>query len=320
MEEEKTITKIEKEYEDIVLIGAAIVDIYGKSFERLIPSDSNPGRISIYPGGVSRNVSENLGRLGLKVSLITSLSQDPFSQVIRKSCAEVGINLSHAYENKKDPSSMYMAILDEEGEMNLALSDTTVLDNMPISHLEGKDRVFRNANILVIDPSLPRHLMQYIVEKYPEQRIILDPVSIGKAKHLYDFVGKFHTIKCNEMEASYLSDIGIEDSKDIKKAATILLGKGLDQVFITRSKKGVYYASKSENGFVQSYAKEIVNVTGAGDAFTAGIVYGMTNHLNLRETAEFASSMSALSLESIRTVNPELSIERVKEYMSRGEE
>lgn len=302
------------EYEHAVVIGAAMIDLYGKSFDPLIPEDSNPGRISIHPGGVSRNISENLARLGIKTSLITSLAQDPFSEIIRRNCLEVGVNLSHAYENKEDPSTMYVAILDKDGEMKLALSDTTGLDNMPQAHLESKDSVLEHADILVIDASLPRHLVAYLVNKYPEQKIILDPVSIGKVSHLKDLVGKFHTIKCNRMEAAYLAEMEINDKEDVKKAASILLDKGIAQVFITLGQKGVYYASHKESGFAESKAKRIVNVTGAGDAFTAGIVYGMLSNYSMSDIADFASRVSAFSLESMLTVNPELNIEKIKNF------
>ncbi len=303
------------EYEHAVVIGAAMIDLYGKSFNPLVSSDSNPGKISIHPGGVSRNISENLARMGIKTSLITSLSNDPFSEIIRRSCAEVGINLSHAYENKEDPSTMYVAILDTDGDMNLALSDTTGLDNMPKSHLESKDTILEHADILVVDASLPAHLMEYLVEKYPQQRIVLDPVSIGKSRQLKGLIGKFHTLKCNRMEAAYLADTPINHKEDVVEVVDKLLKKGLKQVFVTMSGDGVYYSNGIEKGFVDTKATKILNVTGAGDAFTAGVVYGMLSNLNMREIAEFASGASALSLKSMLTVNPELSIEKVKEIM-----
>lgn len=303
------------EYEHAVVIGAAMVDLYGKSFDVLIPQDSNPGEISIYPGGVSRNISENLARLGIKVSLITSLSNDPFSELIRRNSSEVGINLTHSYENRDEVSTMYVAILDQEGDMQLALSDTTALDNMPLEHIQAKKSVIEHADILVIDASLPSEIMQYLAHEHPNQKIVIDPVSIGKARKIYHYVGEFHTIKCNRLEAEYLSDCSIESLEDVPKAAQALLNKGLKQVFITLGKEGAYYASKDQQGFLPSYAKKVVNVTGAGDAFTAGIVYGMLSQLNIQEIAQFATSMSSLSLESMQTVNPSMSLEKVKHKM-----
>lgn len=302
------------EHEHVVVIGAAMIDLYGKSFNPLISNDSNPGRIVMHPGGVSRNISENLARLGIQTSLITSLGNDSFSEIIRRNCLEVGINLSHSYESKTDPSTMYVAILDTNGEMNLALSDTTAIDNMPKSHLESKEVILENADILVVDASLPYHLMEYIVRRFPEHRIVLDPVSIGKAKQLRDLVGKFHTIKCNKLEAAYLSSTNIESLEDVKLAGQRLLAKGITQVFITLGADGVYYCSTESSGFVSSKAKSIVNVSGGGDAFTAGVVYGMLGKMAINDIAEFASVASAISLESMLTVNPELSIEKVREY------
>lgn len=71
--------------------------------------------------------------------------------------------------------------------------------------------------------------MRYVVQAHSHKRIVIDPVSIGKARKLYDFVGLFHTIKCNRMEASFLSDHEIVDLVDVSIAAQNLLDKGLKQ-------------------------------------------------------------------------------------------
>lgn len=142
----------------VVAIGSAMLDLYGKSDGPLIAKDSNPGEISLYPGGVSRNISENLARIGIEVCLITSLSKDPFSDVIKVNASDVGFDLSHAYENKDDRTTMYVAILDEKGDMLLALSDTTGLDHMPVTHIQSKHDVIDAADLLVMDASLPASL------------------------------------------------------------------------------------------------------------------------------------------------------------------
>lgn len=56
-------------------------------------------------------------------------------------------------------------------------------------------------------------------------------------------------------------------------------------------------------------------MTGAGDAFTAGIIYGMLARMDIEAIARFATSMSAMSLASMQTVSPDLSLSKVKEIM-----
>lgn len=302
-------------YKSVVIIGAVMIDLYGKSMEPLLDGESNPGNITIHPGGVSRNISENLARLGIKVNLISSICDDPFGKVIKNNCDNLGIDYSNSYFIEDEISTIYMAILDNDGEMNLALSDTTALDKMPLSHIVQKESIFNHSEIIVVDPSLPEDLICYIVEHYKNKKIIVDPVSIGKASKLKKIIGKFHTLKCNRNEAEFLSGIKINNQSSLELASKTLIDKGITQVFITLGANGVFYQNLEEIGRIKSIATKIVNVTGAGDAFTAGVVYCMLLDSNIKNTAEFASAMSAFSLRDMRAVSPELSLDKIKKII-----
>lgn len=304
--------------ESIVAIGAAMIDLYGKSYNPLLEGESNPGEVTIHPGGVSRNISENLSRLGIKIHLITSICDDPFGAMIKKSCEDLNIDISHSYFLENEISTTYLAILDDDGEMNIAMSDTSALDKMPVDHLIKKEAIINRGEAIVIDASLPKALMEYLVEAHPDKKIIIDPVSIGKAHKLIDMVGKFHTIKCNKNEAEFLSNMTINDEDSLKEVSRYFLDKGTSQIFITLGKKGVYYANRQEEGMLPSMAKKLVNVTGAGDAFTAGIAYCTLSNMKIKDMAMFAQTMSSFALESMYAVNPEISLQavnkRLKEY------
>lgn len=303
------------EYAGIVVIGATMIDLYGKSRDSLLDGESNPGDVTIYPGGVSRNISENLSRLGVKVNLITSICDDPFGEVIKENCESLGIDYSHSYFLENEASTIYMAILDNDGEMKLALSDTTALDKMPLDHIIRKEAVIERAEVVVIDASLPEDLMHYLVDHNKDKITIIDPVSIGKAHKLVKFIGKFHTVKCNLNEAEFLSGVKIVDQESLDQASTNLINKGVKQVFITLGPKGVHYHNEFEKGRMETMATKLVNVTGAGDAFTAGVAYCALSNLGIRETAKFASAMSSFSLASMRAVSPDLALHKINEIL-----
>lgn len=304
------------EYESVVVIGAAMIDIFGKTTKPLLQEESNPGKVTIHPGGVSRNISENLARLGIKVNLITSICDDPFGKIIRNSCDDLGIDISNSYFLENDVSTIYLAILDQDGEMNVALSDTSALDKMPLDHIKRKETTINRGEVIVMDASLPEEIMRYVVEKHSDKRIIIDPVSIGKAEKLVDFIGKFHTVKCNKHEAEFLSGITIDDEKSLSKAADVLMDKGVKQLFITLGKEGVYYRNEQKTGTLPSLVKELVNVTGAGDSFTAGVAYCLLSNIDIEETARFASAMSSLTLESMRAVSSQLSLHEINSRLA----
>ncbi|RKX80638.1 MAG: kinase, partial [Spirochaetes bacterium] len=74
----------------VALIGAANIDIQGFSSNLIIARDSNPGSIEFCAGGVSRNIAENLSRLGVSTELISAIGGDPNGELILSSCRDCG--------------------------------------------------------------------------------------------------------------------------------------------------------------------------------------------------------------------------------------
>ena len=95
--------------------------------------------------------------------------------------------------------------------------------------------------------------------------------------------------------------------------------KGVGSVFITLGSDGVYCANKHESLHIEGIKINIVNATGAGDAFMAGIIYGFMNNLTLSETAKFSVGASILALSHKNTINPNISVDlinqRIKELL-----
>jgi len=298
----------------LVVIGASMIDIVGKSKNSLIHKDSNPGQIRVSAGGVSRNISENLSRLGAHVSLLTALCDDSFGQMIKDSCVRANVDISEAYMVQGESTTTYIAILDDSGDMDLALSDTSALDKIPVDYIIKKDYVLKSSEIIVVDAVLPSDVMDVIGQKYAStKRIFIDPVSIGKAKSIKHKLHYFNTLKCNRLEAEYLSDTTIKNKQDVIKAAEILQSKGVKCVYITLGAEGVYYKTELESGFMQTQATEVQNATGAGDAFMAGLVYSKLNEYEEKECVKFALACASIAMESQYTVNPNISFEMVKE-------
>lgn len=302
----------------ITVIGASMVDIVGKSFVSIIERDSNPGQLSISAGGVSRNIAGNLARLNQDVSLITALGDDSLSQVIVASCQELNINLDHAHFQKDGISTTYLAILDDDGDLALALSDTTLLDNLPLSHIQKNHAIINAGEVIVMDAALPDLIIQYILKEYSQKRIYLDPVSVGKAVSVKDYLGSFYMLKCNVLEASYLSNHNIKSETDFFKAADYFHQLGVKTVVITRGPNGIFYSSDGEQGFYQHRAVSVVNATGAGDAFLAGWVYSDLKNYPLDLKIKVASEVAALTLEGKTSVSDKLSEAYLKEVLENG--
>ena len=80
----------------IFVLGAAITDLMGFPVRPVAQSDSVPGKIRKAPGGVGRNLAENLVRLGLPVELITAFGDDSNGRALLKHCQEQQIGIRHS--------------------------------------------------------------------------------------------------------------------------------------------------------------------------------------------------------------------------------
>ena len=80
----------------ITVIGGSLADITGIPQAKLIPHDSNQGKILISDGGVARNISENLARLNMEVVLISAFGNDIYGERLHENCHLNGVNIEHS--------------------------------------------------------------------------------------------------------------------------------------------------------------------------------------------------------------------------------
>ena len=98
------------------MVGGANLDVFGFSDARFIPQDSNPGRIEESPGGVARNIAENLARLGIETHLITAFGSDASGLRLAEECRRDGILADASLSVEHVPGSRYLAVLDDDGQ------------------------------------------------------------------------------------------------------------------------------------------------------------------------------------------------------------
>lgn len=139
----------------IVGVGAANADLNGASLAPIHLRDSNPGHISLSAGGVTRNVCENLARLGADVKLLSCVGDDTFGAFIRRSCEDAGIDASHLYAARGASSSMYLSILDADGDMLVGMSDMRIVQqDMPKDYLPSQKALIQGADVVTCDPCM----------------------------------------------------------------------------------------------------------------------------------------------------------------------
>lgn len=297
-----------------VVVGGVNIDIGGRAFEALVAADSNPGAIRVSLGGVGRNIAHNLSLMGTDVKLLTAFGDDVHGQRIAASCAELGIDLSHALRLPGQTTSTYLYIEGPDGEMSMALSDMEVCKRVTPGYLAANLPLLQNAQVVVADCNIPQESLIYLAENCSAP-IFCDPVSTSKAAKLLPVLGKLHTLKPNRLEAELLSGIPIRSREDAPRAAKALLDKGVGRVFLSLGAQGVYAATEEEGLFLDCIPGGAVSSTGCGDAFMAALVWAYLEGSDLRETARAGLAAGSLALESGQTINPAMSATALRERM-----
>lgn len=293
------------------VLGGSNIDILGFPNQKLILMDSNPGKVKISLGGVGRNIAENLIHLGIPTKLISAIGDDVYGRKIIDHANAIGLDARQTLILNNLPTSTYLAILDEAGDMKAAISYMDIFDGITIEFIQSKRQVIEDAKVCVIDTNIPAETIGYVLDNFKNTEFFLDTVSTAKALKIKDRIGAFHTIKPNRIEAELLSGMTISGENDLLKASEYFLSKGVQRVFITMAEAGVFYNDGLEHQLIPSPKVQVVNATGAGDAFVSALVYSRFNHFGSEETTRFAMAAAILALKHDETINPNMSRDNV---------
>ncbi len=304
-----------KDKDYVTVVGGANIDIMGFPRDSLNMEDSNPGEVKISLGGVGRNISENLAKMDIDTKLITAIGRDLYGKKILDECKLSGIDMENSLILKNKPSSTYLSVLDQGGDMKVAIAHMEIIDEMGIDFIRKKSLVINNSKCVVVDTNIKGEVIEYLVTNFKEVDFFLDTVSAAKAKKVKGFIGVFHTIKPNRIEAEELSGIKINDREDAKKAIKYFLDLGVKRVFISLGKVGICYGDNEDIGYLPIQNIKVVNATGAGDAFMAGLVYSYLNGYDAKKSARLSMAASIIALKHEKTINPNMSIKKIQEVM-----
>ena len=197
--------------------------------------------------------------------------------------------------------------------MQLAISDMDILEELTFSKLKEKEALLMNSKAVALDCNLEEDLLDEATEWLAAagKKLFFDPVSANKAVKAKKCIGRFYAVKPNRIEAEVLSGIHIETEEDLNRCARWFMDQGVKQVFITLNKDGVYYCDAEKEGIIRPGKVNLVSATGAGDSFSAMILLGMAEGIDIETTAKMGMAASSIAMESHAAVNKDINREEI---------
>ena len=297
----------------VTVIGGANIDIHGKSSKALRAHDSNPGTVHTAAGGVARNVAENLARLGVDCRLISAVGNDQHGEMLMRLSREAGIDVRYVHEFASLPTSTYLSVVDNTGDMQVAIADMGIIDELSAERLRPQQAMLERSALLVLDTNLPDDTLAWLTGMFAERTIFADTVSTTKAVRLEPYLSSIHTLKTSRTEAEALTGLEARTQAQLRRLADHLHSRGVARLFVTRGDQGVFYSTGNHYGVEKPRGtkREVLNAGGAGDAFLAGLAYAWLADLPLDKTLSFALAAADITVSHPATNNPALTLSAV---------
>ena len=293
----------------IVVIGAVFVDIKGYPTNTYIPAGRNEGRVEEVHGGVSRNVCEDIANVELKPTFLSVVDESGLSDDVIRRLQQHKVNTDYI-RRRKDGLGTWLAVFDHTGDVVASISKRPDLSAIGDIIDDYGDEIFCDADSVIFEIDIDREIMKKIffyAEKY--QLPVFALVSnMTIALERRSSLKKTDCFVCNVQEAGMLFSESYE-GKTQEEMQVILSDRirqaQIPRMVVTLGSEGAVYADLEGNtGFCPARRVSVVDTTGAGDAFFAGVALGLTYQKTLAEASEIGTRLAAATICTTENVCP----------------
>ncbi|QKS70702.1 winged helix-turn-helix transcriptional regulator [Paenalkalicoccus suaedae] len=258
--------------------------------------DSNPVFGTESYGGVARNIAENLAKLQVETALFTTIGMESSGQEMLRSLKNVDTSASIHVAGRN--TGTYTAVLNEQNELMFALAEMDIYDTLTLAMVKQHQHKLRQASIIVMDTNFSKEVLEEVVkQKQANQQLVIVPVSAKKMDRLPDSLHGITTMILNRTELQTISE-----GNSLEEHAYHLREQGVENVIVTLGREGVAYFSANESGTLEAIEVDVVDVTGAGDAFSSGVVFEMLRQSSLEAACRAGLMVASETLKTDTTV------------------
>lgn len=281
---------------DVNVVGGVNIDISGKSFDALRDGVSVPGRVLRSLGGAGRNVAANLARLGLTVALYSRVGADADGAHALTRTKAAGVRVDYVGRNA-ERSDAYVSLLGGSGELAAAVADMTAAESIDDGQIERWLPSLFDCRLAVVDTNLHADTLTNLIHRFRSAGIycIVQISSAEKAERLGGLSGKADLIVCNRKEADALAAALASPAGESWEAVSLVT----EALCVTAGAAELTLYDEHGATRLSPYAvNTVIDTTGAGDALTAGIAFGLFRAFSLEKSARYGLAAAAIALQS----------------------
>ena len=243
-------------------------------------------------GGSAANTIVGLARLGLKTGYIGKVARDREGEKLLEAFKQEGVNTEAVVISETGKSGIVLGFVDDKGDRALyvdpGVNDTLSFEEINVEYA-SKTRFLHLTSFI---GEKPFEAQKKLVEKLPENvKLTLDPGELYARKGLRGlsvFLDRAFAVLPNAGELKLLTG-----ESDYREGARKLLQEGVEIVAVKLGAKGCYVTDGKNEHLIPAFKVEVVDTTGAGDAFCAGFIYGLATNKPLKECGRIGNFVAS---------------------------
>ena len=293
----------------IAVIGSVFIDIKGYPLAPFIPGGRNVGRVVQVHGGVCRNIVEDIANVELQPMFVSLVDDTGLGEDIVKRLRKHKVD-TRFVRRTPDGMGTWLAIFDNSGDVAGSISKRP--DLLPILDIlnEHGDEIFSAADSIVVEIDIEIPILKKILQLADQyQKPVYAPVSnMSIAVERRDLLKRIDCFVCNLQEAGILFSEDFENLGPQEMEALLpdrLQSARIPRIVVTMGPKGAVYAElNGSHGFCPSLNVDVIDTTGAGDSFFAGVAIGLTYGKTLPEACEIGARLAGSVITTRENVSP----------------
>ncbi|MYB65953.1 ribokinase [Candidatus Poribacteria bacterium] len=304
----------------VTVVGSANVDLVLRAERMPIKGETLIGNaFDIFTGGKGFNQAAAAARLGADVTLIAKIGDDPFADILQSAIDAENINTEFVKTDAEAGTGVATIIVEPDGKNSIIVVPRANMRLTPADIDVAKNSI-AEADVLLLQLETPIDTSEHAIEiaKANETIVILDP---APARPLpATLLSQVDILKPNEVEAGVLSGRAVSTPEERIAAAKALQSQiasdGISAVVLTLGEQGVLIYTQSQTTHIPAIAVEVVDTTGAGDAFSGALATTLAEDKPLIEAVKFANAAGAAAVTTLGATPSMPTQERIKEILS----
>lgn len=293
----------------IVVLGSVFVDIKGYPLGSYIPGGRNAGRVEYVHGGVSRNIAEDVGNLGLHPAFVSLVDSSGIAHDVLSRLEEHGVS-TRWIRRVPDGMGTWLAVFDNNNDVCASISRRP--DLLPILDTlrESGEDIFAHADSVFLELDMEQEIISEVFRLAARHGtpVYAAVSNMSIAMERREFFQLLSGFVCNQGEAEMLFSTafsaGTPDGLSEQLAACVAAARIPAMVVTLGSIGAVWADQQGRHGVCNALDVQVMDTTGAGDAFFAGVAVGLTYGKSLAASCDIGTRLAASVIRSTENTCP----------------